>query len=70
MLHERLVVATNEFGCTSRMGHQITSAAGAVPDGRDHWPNDYTVVLAGGGIQPGAVGVPQTVWPPIPNETA
>ena len=44
--------------------------AGATPDGRDHWPNDYTVVLAGGGIQPGAVGVPQTVWPPIPYETA
>ena len=54
MLDETLVVAMGEFGRTPRMG-QITSAAGATLDGRDHWPNCYTLMLAGGGIQPGAV---------------
>jgi len=54
MLDETLVVAMGEFGRTPRMG-QVTSNAGATPDGRDHWPNCYTVILAGGGIQPGAV---------------
>ena len=25
------------------------------PDGRDHWPRCYTVLMAGGGITPGAI---------------
>lgn len=51
-LHERgllestLIVATGEFGRTP----QINGTAG-----RDHWPDCYTVLLAGGGVQGGAV---------------
>lgn len=54
LLDETLVVAMGEFGRTPRLG-QVTSSAGAAPAGRDHWPHCYTVVLAGGGIQGGAV---------------
>lgn len=54
MLDETLVVALSEFGRTPKLG-QITSSAGATPDGRDHWPNCFTIFLAGGGMQPGVV---------------
>ena len=54
MLDETLVVAMGEFGRTPQMG-QVTSDAGATADGRDHWSNCYSLVLGGGGIQPGAV---------------
>lgn len=54
LLDETLVVAVGEFGRTPRLG-QITSLAGAGAEGRDHWPHCYTAMLAGGGIQPGAV---------------
>lgn len=67
LLEETLVVAMGEFGRTPRLG-QITSGAGADAAGRDHWPHCYTVMLAGAGIQSGAVygssdaigGFPQT----------
>ncbi len=52
LLDETLVVALGEFGRTPKVG-QITSSAGATPDGRDHWPNCYTVFLAGGGVKAG-----------------
>jgi hypothetical protein len=54
LLVETLVVAMGEFGRTPKLG-QVTSAAGADVAGRDHWPHCYTVLLAGGGIQGGAV---------------
>ena len=46
LLDSTLVVATGEFGRTP----QINSGAG-----RDHWPDCYSVLLAGGGVQGGAV---------------
>jgi hypothetical protein len=46
MLNETLVVVMGEFGRTPR----INSNAG-----RDHWPNCFSVALAGGGIQGGQV---------------
>lgn len=46
MLDSTLVVQTGEFGRTPRIN---TSA------GRDHWPDCYTVALAGGGVNGGAV---------------
>lgn len=46
LLDSTLVVATGEFGRTP----QINSNAG-----RDHWPDCYTVLLAGGGVQGGAI---------------
>jgi hypothetical protein len=46
LLSETLVLATAEFGRTTR----VNNAAG-----RDHWPWVYSVALAGGGIRPGVV---------------
>ena len=54
LLDETLVVAMGEFGRTPKLG-QITSSAGADKAGRDHWPNCYSGMLAGGGIRGGAV---------------
>lgn len=44
LLDETLVIAMGEFGRTPK----INTAAG-----RDHWPNCYSVVLAGGGVRGG-----------------
>src|SRR5262249_43425708 len=46
LLDSTLVVALAEFGRTPR----INKAAG-----RDHWPDCFTVVLAGGGVKGGRV---------------
>jgi uncharacterized protein (DUF1501 family) len=54
MLDETLVVWTGEFGRTPKVG-QRNSDAGAGADGRDHWPNCFTSVLAGGGVAGGQV---------------
>jgi Protein of unknown function (DUF1501) len=54
LLEETLVVWTGEFGRTPRVG-QRNSDAGAGRDGRDHWPNCFTSVLAGAGIRGGQV---------------
>jgi hypothetical protein len=54
LLDETLVVWTGEFGRTPRVG-QRNSDAGAGRDGRDHWPNCFTSVLAGGGVRGGQV---------------
>jgi hypothetical protein len=54
MLDETLVIWTGEFGRTPKVG-QRNSDAGAGSDGRDHWPNCFTTVLAGGGIRGGIV---------------
>jgi Protein of unknown function (DUF1501) len=51
LLDETLVVWMGEFGRTPQV--QNTKQFG--PDGRGHWPNCYTVLLAGGGITPGAI---------------
>jgi hypothetical protein len=44
MLEETLVIAMGEFGRTPKINGNA---------GRDHWPNCYSVVLAGGGIKGG-----------------
>ena len=46
LLESTLVVALGEFGRTPKINENA---------GRDHWPDCYTVLLAGGGIQGGAV---------------
>ncbi|HZU36228.1 MAG TPA: DUF1501 domain-containing protein, partial [Gemmataceae bacterium] len=46
LLESTLVVVLAEFGRTP----QINKAAG-----RDHWPDCYSIVLAGGGVKGGAV---------------
>jgi uncharacterized protein (DUF1501 family) len=54
LLDETLVIWTGEFGRTPKVG-QRNSDAGAGRDGRDHWPNCFTTVLAGAGIRSGQV---------------
>ena len=54
MLDETLFIALSEFGRTPKLG-QITSSAGANTDGRDHWPNAFTILLAGAGLKTGLV---------------
>lgn len=46
LLDDTLVVNTGEFGRTPRVNKDA---------GRDHWPNAYTSVLAGGGVRGGLV---------------
>ncbi|MFO0917562.1 MAG: DUF1501 domain-containing protein [Planctomycetaceae bacterium] len=46
LLQETLVVWMGEFGRTSRINANIS---------RDHWPQCYTVLLAGGGVRGGAI---------------
>jgi uncharacterized protein (DUF1501 family) len=46
LLDSTLVVAMGEFGRTPKIN---------ADGGRDHWPDCYTVLLAGGGIRGGAV---------------
>jgi len=54
LLDETLVIWSGEFGRTPKVG-QRNSDAGAGRDGRDHWPNCFTTVLAGGGVPGGQV---------------
>jgi len=53
LLKETLVVAVGEFGRSPRLGVS-TSGNSNSPDGRDHWPNCYSAVIAGAGIARGA----------------
>lgn len=46
LLESTLVVATGEFGRTPRINANA---------GRDHWPDCYSLVLAGGGVRGGQV---------------
>jgi hypothetical protein len=46
LLETTLIVWMGEFGRTPKFGR---------PDGRDHWPNSYSAVLAGGGLKGGQV---------------
>src|SRR5205814_4199007 len=55
MLDETLVVWTGEMGRTPRVGQSVVGGAGAGRDGRDHWANVFTSVLAGGGVRGGVV---------------
>ncbi len=54
LLKETLVIAIGEFGRSPRLGVS-TSGNTNSPDGRDHWPYCYTALLAGAGIQRGAL---------------
>ncbi len=46
LLDSTLVVVTTEFGRTPRIN---------VMDGRDHWPQAFSIVMAGGGLKVGGV---------------
>lgn len=50
LLDDTLVVLVGEFGRTPRI-----SKGGTGVNGRDHWPNCYSAMLAGAGVRGGAV---------------
>lgn len=53
LLDETIVWAIGEFGRSPKIGQPTTDNVG--PGGRDHWPECYTCLLAGGGIRGGQV---------------
>jgi hypothetical protein len=53
LLDSTLVVALGEFGRSPKIGAPTTNNVG--PGGRDHWPECYTCLLAGGGVRGGQV---------------
>jgi hypothetical protein len=53
LLKSTLVVAVGEFGRSPKIGASTTNNVG--PGGRDHWPECYSALIAGAGIQPGRV---------------
>jgi hypothetical protein len=53
LLDRTLVVAVGEFGRSPQIGVATTDNVG--PGGRDHWPECYTFLITGGGVQPGRV---------------
>ena len=53
LLESTLVVAVGEFGRSPKIGASTTNNVG--PGGRDHWPECYSAVIAGAGVQPGRV---------------
>jgi hypothetical protein len=54
LLETTLVVAIGEFGRTPRIG-EVTQSNNTKKTGRDHWPNAFTAILAGGGVRGGQV---------------
>lgn len=54
LLETTLVVALGEFGRTPKIG-QVTQSNNTQKTGRDHWPNAFTALLAGGGVRGGQV---------------
>jgi hypothetical protein len=53
LLERTLVIAVGEFGRSPKLGVQTTNNVG--PGGRDHWPDCYSCLIAGGGVRPGSV---------------
>jgi hypothetical protein len=53
LLEETLVVWLGEFGRSPRIGK--VGPTFVSPDGRDHWPSCFSVVMAGGGVKGGQV---------------
>jgi uncharacterized protein (DUF1501 family) len=53
LLEKTLVVCIGEFGRSPKIGVGTTNNVG--PGGRDHWPECYSFLIAGGGVKPGQV---------------
>lgn len=52
LLETTLVVALGEFGRSPRIG-MVTQNGMTQKTGRDHWPNAFTALVAGGGVRGG-----------------
>ncbi len=55
LLEDTVVYLGGEFGRTPRVGQGGVSGAGASRDGRDHYPNCFCGIFAGGRTRPGLV---------------
>ncbi|MFN4258843.1 MAG: DUF1501 domain-containing protein [Gemmataceae bacterium] len=55
LLEDTVVYLGGEFGRTPKVGQGGVSGAGASRDGRDHYPNCFCGILAGGNVRPGLV---------------
>ncbi len=53
LLQTTLVVAVGEFGRSPKIGESTTNNVGV--GGRDHWPECYSMLIAGGGVKGGRV---------------
>jgi len=53
LLNSTLVLAIGEFGRSPKIGAPTTANVG--PGGRDHWPECYTCLMAGGGVRGGQI---------------
>ena len=53
LLERTMVVAIGEFGRSPKIGAPTTDNVG--PGGRDHWPECYSFLIAGGGVRGGQV---------------
>jgi uncharacterized protein (DUF1501 family) len=53
LLEKTMVVVIGEFGRSPKIGVGTTNNVG--PGGRDHWPECYSFLIAGGGVRPGQV---------------
>jgi hypothetical protein len=51
LLERTMIVAIGEFGRSPKIGAPTTNNVG--PGGRDHWPECYSFLIAGGGVRPG-----------------
>lgn len=65
LLKRTLVLCVGEFGRSPQLGVQTTNNVG--PGGRDHWPECYSCVVAGGGVQPGRIYGESDRWAAFPK---
>ncbi|MFN0199401.1 MAG: DUF1501 domain-containing protein [Planctomycetaceae bacterium] len=50
-----MLIVTGEFGRTPRITYAKGSQTGVMQPGRDHWPNVFSLIVAGAGMQTGQV---------------
>src|SRR6185437_10315482 len=50
-----MVLACGEFGRTPRVSHAPVNFSGQIGLGRDHWPQSFTALVAGGRLRGGVV---------------
>jgi hypothetical protein len=65
LLEDTVVYLGGEFGRSPRVGQNL--GGGAYPDGRDHYPNCFCGVLAGGRTRPGMVYGVSDSWASAPQ---
>ena len=53
--HNVLVIACGEFGRTPRVTHAPKNFSDQIGLGRDHWPDAFSALIAGGGLRMGQV---------------